>query len=364
MKLLFVVKSMESAGGAERVLVQVTKELVRRGHQVTLASFDAADSTDFYEVDGRVHRIWLAAGRPSAPTGALDLLKRTSALKRVLRRERPHAAIGFMHSAYVPLAFAAIGSGARIIASEHCVYRHYAAAAEKLALRAAAPVIDAVTVVSEEAKAGFPWALRRKMAVIPNPVEPNLRSSSNGPARRPVILSVGRLAKEKDHGTLVAAFARIAKAYPEWSLRIVGEGVLRIELATQVEQLGLSGRVELPGAVRDIAQEYSTASIFAVSSLYESFGLATAEALAAGLPVIGFDDCIGIGHLIQHGVNGLISDSTDRVASLARALEELVRSPETRARMGRAAARSVSRFSTEGIAGRWDELIQAVTTLR
>ncbi len=348
-------------GGAERVLAQIVAEMAARGHQVSLLSFDAPDSPDFYPVDGRVHRIWLNAGRRHARTGVTDFLTRVGALRRTIRTFRPDVAIGFNHSAYVPLAFALAWTGIPVVGSEHTVRAYYAGRRlEWLALLAGARLYDRMTIVSEQAKASFPGLLGRRMVVIPNPVGANDCSPALANKRRNIVLNVGHISEPKDQKTLIAAFGRIADKHRDWKLRIVGEGDLRDRLEAQARELGIASRVELPGATREIRQEYAAARIFALSSAYESFGLATAEALAAGLPAIGFADCPGTNELIQHGVNGLLADPANRVAGMAAALDRLIGSPEDRERMAASAPASISRLSVEHVADRWEELLSQV----
>lgn len=152
----------------------------------------------------------------------------------------------------------------------------------------------------------------------------------------------------------------LADAHPDWRLRIVGEGELRAVLEGQVRDLGLENRVELPGVVGDVADQYRSAQLFVLPSKYESFGLATAEALAHGLPAVGFADCPGTNELIQHDVNGLLVGGEDRVAALAAGLTQLMSSSERRAKMAAAAPRSVDRFTVEPIIGKWEVLLQQV----
>ena len=357
MKLLFAIKTMDSrGGGAERVLAQITAELADRGHHVTLLSFDAPQSPDFYAVDGRVNRLWLDAGRRQSRTSALDFAKRVRAIRKAARSVHPDVAVGFMHSAYVPLAFAMVGTGVPVVGSEHCVFQHYAdRPADKIALYASAPLFAHMAAVSQDAKSSFPARLRKQMGVIPNPVASG--ASRDNATRRQIILNVGRLAHEKDQRTLIAAFARIADAHPGWKLRIVGEGSLRPELEEQARQLNIADRIELPGPASDVWDEYSRAQIFASSSTYESFGLAAAEALSAGLPIVGFAGCPGVSELIWDGVNGLLADPTDRVEGMAEALDSLIRSPEERLRMGAAALSTVSALSVGEIVDQWEDLL-------
>ena len=362
MKLAFVIKTLGIAGGgAERVLGQVTAGLAAHGHEVTILSFGSRDEPDFYEVDGRVDRVWLGSGDVAARSTAVELWRRAAALRRAITSLKPDVAVGFMHSAYVPLAIALATSRIPVVASEHTVDDHYRARPfERLALRMALPLYARMTAISEAVRASFPPTLRRRMTVIPNPVPAAQRLADPVGEVTKILLNVGRMSREKDQRTLIEAFASIADPHPDWMLRIVGDGPLQPMLESVARDKGLERRVQLPGAVSDIAREYESAQIFAMPSLYESFGLATAEALAHGLPAVGFADCPGTNELIENEVNGLLVPAGDRVAGLATALSRLMDNPDFRRLLGRAGPPSVARFSVDTIVDQWEELLGRV----
>ena len=362
MKLLFVIKSLSlRGGGAERVLAEVSGGLAARGHDVTVASFDSPDAEDFYRFAPPIRRIRFGIGSSDQRSGTGETLRRIRALRRLARREVPDAAIGFMHSAYIPLGLALIGTGIPSVASEHIVYGHYDDRRVERGLLGLIPMfVHSVTAISEEMRRGFPARIRRKMVIVPNPVAAagGARADVRGGPEK-IVLTVGRLEEQKDHRTLVAAFARIAGRFPEWRMRIVGEGILRPALEAQIDGLRLEGRITLPGATADIAGEYARAQIFVMSSTYESFGLATAEAMAHGVPAIGFADCPGTNELIVDGENGLLVAGDDRPAVLAAGLARLMGSAEERIRMGAAAPARIEPFAPERVVDRWEALLSA-----
>jgi glycosyltransferase involved in cell wall biosynthesis len=358
-KLAFVIKTLSGAGGgAERVLAQVTSGLAGRGHEIHVVTFGSSKDRDFYPIDERANRIWLEAGDVHSRSTVAEVWRRTHALRGAVRTLRPDVAVGFMHSSYVPLALALAGSRVPVVASEHILYDHYRALpVEALALRVTAPLYAGLTVISESIRRSYPKSLARRMHVIPNPVMPATIRASPPDRKSRTLLNVGRLFDQKDQRTLVEAFALIASDYPHWTLRILGEGPLRPMLEQLVEARGLRNRVQLPGVTDDIDGEYRSADLFAMSSRYESFGLATAEALAHGIAAVGFADCPGTNELIQDNVNGLLVQPGDRVAGLADALASLMGNAELRARLANAGPRSITRFSCDAVIAQWDDLL-------
>ena len=368
MKLLFCIKSMNhGVGGAERVLAQVVNGLTARGHDLQLLSFDSPGGESHYALDPRIKRIDLGEGLGQGRSTPMTLLRSLTPLRATVKKVQPDAVIGFLPTLYVPLAFALLGTGRSLIASDHIVWKHYS---ERpiwaLLLRTVSFLVWGMTCVSEQARASFPPMLQRKLHVLPNPVE--LKSAipadvSGADRPRKTLLTVGRLVPQKDHETLVKAFASVATELADWDLRVVGEGDLRGTLGVLIQRLGLEGRVALPGAIADINSEYANAQLFVLPSRYESLGLTTAEALAHGLPAIGFSDCPGTNQLIKPGRNGiLVEGGKDRVKALAAALRRLMADQATRISLMGGLMDSEEETRIEPIVTAWETLIERATT--
>ena len=125
-----------------------------------------------------------------------------------------------------------------------------------------------------------------------------------------VMISVGRLAKEKNWHTLLDAAAAVMRTLPDTRLVILGEGEERTSLEKQAKQLGIAERVELPGAIpfADIPHHLFAADLFCFASVTETQGLVTLEAMAADLPVVAVD-ASGTSDVITHEVEGLLTDN-------------------------------------------------------
>ncbi len=172
-------------------------------------------------------------------------------------------------------------------------------------------------------------------------------------------MTVGRLEPQKNHEALVSAFAPLAKKYPDWQLRIVGEGSLRQKLEKLIHDLRLESHVQLPGVIKDIQSEYERASIFAMPSIYESFGLVTAEALLNGLPVVGFKDCPGTNALVSNESNGLLVP--DELGRFSDALEALISDSELRAKLSRgASAFQLGPYALPVVLDDWEKLLKSL----
>jgi len=362
MKLLFAIKTLTTTGGAERVFCTLCGELAGRGHDVTVITFDRPGSPAFYPLDARIERLDLGIGDTGRPARISETLRRVFALRRAVKAADPQIAVGFMHSMFVPLGLALANTGIPVVGSEHIVPEHYRRRPLQYALLlAAAPLLARVTVLSRAILDSYPRPLRRRMLAMPNPVAtPSGRASPGATKPRYVLLNVARLDQQKDHATLLHAFSKVAADHPDWTLRILGEGALRSELESLAHELGLSGRISLPGVTPDIDAEYRAADAFVLSSRYEAFGLATAEAMSYGLPVIGFADCPGTNELIEHNQTGLLAPAgPDRALSLARELERLLADPGLRRRLGDAGRTAIARqASTRTICDLWETLFR------
>ena len=153
--------------------------------------------------------------------------------------------------------------------------------------------------------------------------------------RPPTVVCVAKFRPEKGHDVLLDAFAKVRGDVPDARLVLVGQGELQEELEARVERLGLTGSVEMTGMVHDVWPFLAAADVFALASNSEAYGIAIAEAMAAGLPVVA-SDVGGIPELVRPGVSGELFPPGDREA-LAAHLTRLLTTPALRAQMSEAA---------------------------
>jgi len=150
-----------------------------------------------------------------------------------------------------------------------------------------------------------------------------------------VVGVVARLSGEKGHLVLLSAIARMTGA-PDAHLLVVGTGYMQPILARRAQELGLEGRVHIPGYVDDLPAALKAMDVCVLPSILdEGFPTVLLEAQMAGLPVIGAD-IGGMRETMLPGVTGLLARSGDP-DDLASALEQLRSDPALRASMSAAA---------------------------
>jgi glycosyltransferase involved in cell wall biosynthesis len=154
-------------------------------------------------------------------------------------------------------------------------------------------------------------------------------------AQPPVMVMVARFASQKDHGTLLQALSGLLCM--KWRLLLVGGGELRPHVSTQVEALGLSGRVSILPPESDVSRLLMEAQIFVLSTNFEALPISILEAMRAALPVVA-TDVGGIAESVRHEETGLLVGRGD-VAGLRDALARLISGPALRVALGSAGRR-------------------------
>src|SRR5690606_36170976 len=184
-----------------------------------------------------------------------------------------------------------------------------------------------------------------KVATLYNPVvDPSLPALAAedpchpwlAPGRRPVVLGVGSLTPRKDFATLLRAFALLPR--PDARLLVLGEGPERPALEALAAELGLEGRVDMPGFVRNPFAFMSRAAVYVLSSTLEGLPGALVPALACGCPAVAPDCPSGPREVLRDGAVGPLVPVAD-VDAMAAAIARVLDDPPDRAALPAAVER-------------------------
>lgn len=187
---------------------------------------------------------------------------------------------------------------------------------------------------------------------IPNPV--SFISSSQSKVSNKFIISIGRLEKVKGFDKLIDIFKNIGNDYEDWKLIIIGEGVEKENLKNKIIENNLEGRVIIKPFIQNIEKELINASIYALTSEHEGFGMVLIEAQECGLPCISFD-IIPAKEIISDNINGILVKNGN-LKEYSKKLELLVDSFEKRKLLGKEAKLNSQKYNIDLIAGKWKKL--------
>lgn len=180
------------------------------------------------------------------------------------------------------------------------------------------------------------------------------------------VVLAARLVGTKRIDLALEVMARVREAVPDAHLDIYGTArvpTVRQRLVDQAEALGLGDTVRFAGYEKDLGVVFGGAALSLSTSVSEGFGLAIAESMAYGTPVVAFDSAYGPADLIDDGVNGFLVEVEDVAAMTARVVEVLT-DPELQARLAREARRAAQRADLETYTARWSELVDDVAARR
>lgn len=214
--------------------------------------------------------------------------------------------------------------------------------------------LDQNIVLTESDKEKYFEKLGIKSKVIYNPLSFRCDKKSNLKSNK--IVAAGRLCTQKGFDNLIKAFklATVNKN-EKWKLMIIGDGEDEEDLKNLVTQLNIDDKVEFIPFTKDIGIYLNEASIYAMSSRWEGFGLVVTEAMEAGLPIVSFD--VSGPREILKGYNcSSIVESGD-ISQFSNALDELMNSYDKRKEYSLKGLERVKVFYGENIALIWNNLL-------
>ena len=371
---LFADSYLPRRSGVVQAVESASRYLRRRGHRVSIM---APASPGYVDEDPDVYRFPSVAA-PGAPDFQLALPYSAALLRQIrgMRFDVVHS-----HSPFILGGLAmwvARWLRAPVVFTYHTLYAeyaHYAPVVGDLTRPLLVAYTTAYCNLSDRVLASVPslaerlrrYGVRAPIEIIPSVgVEPEefanpargdrTRAEFGIPPRAPLLVFVGRLAKEKDVPLLLDMLAVLPA---EVRLLLVGEGPERAALEAHAGRLGLVGRAVFAGGQPHdrVAAVLFAADLFVFPSQTETLGLAVVEAMAAGLAVVAVRGGASI-DLVRDGDTGrLVASNAHALAAAAR---DLLRDPDRRAEMGRRGREVAEGYSEDRIIDRLVALYDVV----
>lgn len=309
----------------------------------------------------RVERIGLGAGFPFPVEGELhDAAARLATVPAEAALIVDGLAFGVLPpSALVPVAAPIVALVHHPLALEtglDAATAAHLAATERTALACAQAVIVTSPTTGRTVAAEFAVPLERLTVALPG-LERRWTRLARRPADPPHIVSVGSLSPRKGHDVLIAALATLSDL--DFRCDIVGGPAHRetaAALAAQIAAHGLDARIALCGALPAdaVADLFEAASVFALATRYEGFGMVFAEAMAAGLPIVGTTGG-AVPEVVPASAGFLVPP--DDADALAAALRRILTDDPLRASLSEGARAAGAAF------GDWDATAAIVSQL-
>ena len=319
-------------GGIARVVHDLSKRLIKDGHEVTVVTYrDSADVPEYENDKGvNVYRVdnymihpnnfidWIMQLNFNMLSKATEIINKEGGFDVIHAHDWlvTYAAKSLKNAYDIPIVATIHATEAGRNSGIHDETQRYINDTEWLLTYEATEVIVNSNYMKNEIQRlfGLPFD---KINVIPNGI--NL-SNFTGIERdydfrrqyamdnEKIILYVGRLVYEKGVQHLIAAMPKILSNYNDAKLIIAGRGGMMDELRAEASNLGLNDKIYFTGYLnsKQVQKMYKCADVAVFPSTYEPFGIVALEAMLAGVPTV-VSDVGGLDEIVTHGVDGMKS---------------------------------------------------------
>lgn len=371
-KIAYCVPQLWVAGGVERIITDKANWLADNGYDVTLVTTEQESKPVFYPLDERIKHIDLSINYNRSKNYSY-LKRKFVTYKNKKKHKEKMQKVLFQNKFDIVLTVQVgavdvlykIKDTSKKILEFHIAY-DMPPTSNKLIDKLKNKYLryrqkkfgkkynNLICLTKRDAEArGF----SNKTEIIPNFVPTNDIEFSNLENKN--IIAVGRLTYQKGFDRLVFIWKNVCKHFPEWKLRIFGDGEDFDYLNKMIQENNLTESIEILKPTKTIFEEYSKSSIFVSTSRFEGLPMVMLEALAVGLPIISYDYPCGPSDVIEDGQNGFLIKDGDSL-EFENKLIELIKNESLRKRMGKGSLVKSNFFKQDEIMLKWDNIFKSI----
>lgn len=368
-KILFYIGTLEG-GGAERVLIELLKNLNREKYQLYIA-LNRPQGFFYNQIPADVQVL----DRSYLYRDKTNLFERYFGLASIIKKNSIDLAMGFLPGANRSLMRSRFFTpdNAKMILNEQNNPTFISIAdrslfkekLEQIEMSLYYPKADGMVVACKGLKQHFLDSMNlasENIHVIYNMIDlAEIQSLALEPVSGidfedgiKTIVAAGRLTEQKAYGDMLEVIKKVTKQVPS-RLIILGEGPDRKKIENQIKDLSLEGAVYMPGFVDNPFSYMGKADLYLSTSHWEGFHLTIAEAMACGTVPVATDCDYGPREIITDGKNGRLLPVGD-VKGISKSLVELLRNKELRDRMSVHAKSRAMDFNVDNIVNDYESM--------
>ena len=356
-------------GGAEKRVWEISKRLVKRGHEVHIFGMKYWNGEDVIMKDG-VYLHGVCEPKELYVEGRRSIKEAIYFARKVLfpLLKGDFDVIDCQAFPYFPCFSAKICSSFKrtpLVITWHEVWDDYwyeylgkKGVFGKMVERIAAHLTDKMIAVSKRTKKDLEMiGVRNEIKIIPNGIDFGKIGRIKASENESDIIFAGRLIKEKNVDVLIKAVELVKKEVPDVKCVIIGEGPEKKELEKLGYNLGLENNIEFTGFLEDyegVISRMKSSKVFVLPSTREGFGIVALEANACGLPVVTVNHKMNAAcDFITNNENGFICELSEEDVA-----EKILRGLDEGKDMERKCIESARRYDWDNITNLTGELYE------
>jgi len=355
-KIIFYTMAMIK-GGAERTIANLSNYFINYYDIVIITNINAKVE---YELDKRIKVICLDKINRINEKGIKKLItktskKRSKILYKKINEENPDLIIALLPEPSIRILMLKNKINIPIIISirnhpnkEYYIFKSI----RNFYLKRA----NSIVIQSNEYIKYFPNYLRNNIVVIPNYITDKFNLSNKYSTTNKIIISIGRLEKQKNHKMLIKSFNKLNNNYNDYKLYIYGSGKEENKLNKLINKYKLNNRVFLIKDDSNMINDLKKSTLFVLTSNYEGMPNSLLEAMSLNIPVISTNSTEVINEIIDNNVNGIITKKRN-IRLLTKNIEELLNDKSRLKYMSKNSKNNLNVYRKENVIDKWNNLI-------